>query len=176
MTCSRCLRPGHLVTQRQNVVTCRVCYQSGHKSGDPACQVFTDTYPKAGSSGDILNRTYVRDEAMDTKDPSPSPSTESQKPQDADEDLQDEEEDVWEEPQEELEPSAQSLPPRQRSYSHRRLQASVTTASTQSSAEGAAHADCQQDGPPAAVVENARERRDDRLRLFESDSDHDRSF
>ena len=42
LECTNCLQVGHRRFQCQNLVTCKECRQSGHKSGDPACGSFAD--------------------------------------------------------------------------------------------------------------------------------------
>ena len=39
VTCSRCLNTGHHVTACVEAVRCRQCLCSGHKQGDPQCQL-----------------------------------------------------------------------------------------------------------------------------------------
>ena len=50
--CTNCLQPGHQHFQCQNLITCRVCMQSGHRSGDPSCGMITDTLDTGALLGD----------------------------------------------------------------------------------------------------------------------------
>ncbi len=41
--CNRCLEPGHYVRACANPIKCRTCLKSGHRAGDPICDLGMDT-------------------------------------------------------------------------------------------------------------------------------------
>ena len=61
--CTKCLQPGHWVSDCHNDITCLVCYKSGHKRGDAACIAFPEQ-PESGwdlpSGGDtVVSDSYI---------------------------------------------------------------------------------------------------------------------
>ena len=69
VSCSRCLQPGHHVTQCQNLVTCKECRQSGHRSGDAVCRAlsvdFNVDLPMASSQSKPLEEDMEVDKCKD---------------------------------------------------------------------------------------------------------------
>ena len=76
--CTKCLQPGHWVSDCHNDITCLVCYKSGHKRGDAACIAFPEQ-PESGwdlpSGGDtaISDSDIFLDSWERTAQPPPPP-------------------------------------------------------------------------------------------------------